>query len=295
MRVIVAGTGRARYRIWTSHRSPDSSGSASQFTSSRHSDQPESSSAEPTTTSRLAGRIARHGELALNVEVKNLPLARMTGDALPWSALQAVVTGQGTFTGTIDAPLGSLQLALEDTRIAQLAFGRQVLKLTLASNATAPQAAPGCEAGPWALRNAARSNAEHAWLVCGGREGLRVDLALGSGASRAVGGRVEVNGADLSPWLPADRDGDPLAGKLSAVLVLDAGALATPDSLSGRLDVSALSLGKGTHALRAAAPFTLRIDQGQVTVERGKLVGVGDKVELALGATGGLSKLQLSF
>ena len=38
-------------------------------------------------------------------------------------------------------------------------------------------------------------------------------------------------------------------------------ALATAQALSGRLDVGALSLGKGTHALRAAAPFSLKIDQ----------------------------------
>ncbi|HMI92240.1 MAG TPA: translocation/assembly module TamB domain-containing protein, partial [Polyangiales bacterium] len=216
-----------------------------------------------------------------------VPLSRLTGHGWPWSTLDAIARGEGTFTGSTHDPRAKIALELEDVRFGGIALGRQPLRAQLAQGKGVEPVA-GCELGPRALASMSGS----AWVLCGGRGGVKLDLALGSAPSRPLRGRFELDGADISSWLPADRGGAPLPGTLSAALAIDGGGLAAPESLSGRIDVRALALGKGPHALRTAAPFALRIARGAVTVENGNLVG--ERVQLKLGAQGTLPNVRLT-
>ena len=235
----------------------------------------------------LNGKVARGGALELHATLQGVPLSRLTGNDWPWSALHAVASGEGTFGGSVQEPRAKLVLELDDVQFGGIALGRQPLTLQLA-RAKAVDAVPGCEVAVRALGELGGG----AWLLCGGRNGAKIDLALGTAPSRPLRGRVELDGVDISHWLPADRDGDPLPGTLSAALSLDAGGLAAPQSISGKMDVRALAPGKGTHALHAPAPFALRIAHGAVTVENGQLIG--ERIALKLGAQGTLPDVRLT-
>jgi translocation and assembly module TamB len=235
----------------------------------------------------LDGKVARGGALELHATLQGVPLSRLTGSDWPWSVLHATASGEGTFGGSVQEPRAKLALELDDVQFGGIALGRQPLTLQLA-RAKAADAVPGCEV---ALRALGELNGG-AWLLCGGRNGAKIDLALGTAPSRPLRGRVELDGVDISRWLPADRDGDALPGTLSAALSLDAGGLAAPQSISGKLEVRALALGKGPHALHAPAPFALRIAHGAVKVENGQLVG--ERIQLTLGAQGTLPDVRLT-
>ena len=234
----------------------------------------------------LSGKVARGGALDLRVALDGLPLSRIAANGWPWSSLEGTARGEGSFSGSTQDPRARFALELDDLRFGGIGFGRQPLRAELTSGKGGDTLA-GCET---AARGGGINGAS--WRLCGGRGGVELDLALGSGQGRPMRGRLEVEGADISAWLPDDRGGDPLPGSLSGALAIDGGGLSSPETLSGRVDVRVLALGKGSHALRAAAPFALRIARGAVTVENGSLVG--DRVQLKLGAQGTLPNVRLT-
>jgi translocation and assembly module TamB len=265
-------------------------------------------------TVAVSGHMALGGRLDITAVADNLALGDLEGigDRMPDLAGSVGLTAR--ISGNLDVPHANMDVMLSSLswQSTHLGDARAYVRLTDQTDPwitsatqwsrTDPPASEPCaharvgfargrwpEDPPLQTRDGPKPALARpmAFLVCG--EGLnghvKVDMAIGQTDVHPLRGMLDVNGFDLSPFLPSSGGSGSLRGSVSARIDLTGGAMLDAESLAGEVHIADLHLGQGIVELRNDGEIALRIDRSAFEIAHAELIGPASRLSLAGGGS----------
>ena len=261
-------------------------------------------------TIALGGTMALGGTLQMSAAADSLALRDIEGIGDRFPGLEGVASATAQVGGTVDAMRIDLDVGLTNVSYAGRALGdarvyvRQThredpwVQEALSWGDAPPESVP-CPLAREGLARAAwpadpplrtveglrpRLSIPSAFVICGtGLDGrLAIDLAVGRTQQYPLRGRIALDGLDLSRFLPAAAlpGTEPTRGTLTAEVSFEDGGMRDLSSLTGRLVVSQLEVGRGELTFANRGPLLFSLKDGVASVDRARLDGPGSRVRV---------------
>lgn len=261
-------------------------------------------------TVAVSGRMALGGALHMTVAADQIAVEDTEGLADRMPDLGGVYGISGDVRGTAEVPRANLDVALTGLHwgSSMLGDGRLYVRMTDKEDpwireaaswdpnappvrATCGHARAGLAHGQWPADPPLRTVEgpqpalvrPMAFVVCG--EGLggrvRVDLAIGRTRVYPLRGVVELDALPLAPLLPRSATSEGVRGSITGRFAFTDGAMLDPDTLSGRILLSELSIGDETVQLRNRGAVDVRLARGGFRVARASFVGPSSELSIS--------------